>query len=41
MFRKRFIDEKREHLKRLIIAMTERTKPIAELGLAYRTFRDN
>lgn len=29
MYKKRFIDEKREHLKRVIIAMAEKTKTIA------------
>ena len=30
MFQKRFIDEKREHVKRIIIAMAEKTKVNAD-----------
>lgn len=39
LFKKRLVDEKREHLKRLIIAMTEKTKSIEQLGQAYFEFR--
>lgn len=46
MYQKRFIDEKREHVKRLIIAMAEKTKvkadkelDIAAIGIQYGDFR--
>lgn len=48
MYQKRFIDEKREHVKRVIIAMAEKTKvkpgpekelDIAAIGVQYGDFR--
>lgn len=46
MYQKRFVDEKREHVKRIIIAMAEKAKTkadneldIAALGLSYGDYR--
>ena len=39
LFKKRLVDEKREHLKRTIIAMTEKTKAVEDLGKGYYEFR--
>lgn len=39
LFKKRLVDEKREHLKRTIIAMSEKTKSIEDLGKGYSEFR--
>lgn len=39
LFKKRLVDEKREHLKRTIIAMTEKTYPTETLGINYGQFR--
>ena len=39
LFNNRIVDEKREHLKRILVALTDKTKSQEQIGKSYSEFR--